>query len=128
MYLNYNANPVCRRVDDCTVRAISVALNQSWEETYIDLCDYGLKMYDMPSSNVVWGRYLRDKGYIRKPIPDTCPDCYTVRDFCADHPIGRYILALHSHVLFVDSGNYVDSWDSGDEAIVYFWMKENEHV
>ena len=128
MWLSFNANPVCRRGDDCTVRAISVALNQSWEETYNDLCDYGLKMYDMPSSNVVWGRYLKDKGYTRRLIPDTCPECYTVRDFCIDHPTGRYILALHSHVVAVEDGNYIDSWDSGDEVPIYYWKKETENV
>ena len=37
MYSYYNANPYKIRVGDCVIRAISKALNQSWEDTYIDL-------------------------------------------------------------------------------------------
>ena len=34
MYEYYNANPYGRHVSDCSVRAISLATEQSWEETY----------------------------------------------------------------------------------------------
>ena len=58
----------------------------------------------MPSANNVWGSYLRDIGYKRYIIPNTCPDCYTVRDFCIEHAHGRYILATGSHVVAVVDG------------------------
>ena len=53
MYKQFNANPIAKRGDDCTVRAISKITGQTWEQTYIDLCAYGLRFYDMPSSNYV---------------------------------------------------------------------------
>jgi len=34
MFKYYNANPFGRLVNDCTVRAISLATNQSWDKTY----------------------------------------------------------------------------------------------
>ena len=37
-YKYYNPNPMARSVGDCTVRAISKATGQDWEETYIGLC------------------------------------------------------------------------------------------
>ena len=38
MYSYFNPNPIKnKRVGDCVIRAISKALNQSWEETYIEL-------------------------------------------------------------------------------------------
>ena len=40
MFKYYNANPLGRKVDDCTVRAISLATNTSWDETYIQLSEY----------------------------------------------------------------------------------------
>lgn len=54
-YINYNANPVNKNTGDCTVRAISVLMNQSWEDTYADLTMVGYYLHDMPSSNQVWG-------------------------------------------------------------------------
>lgn len=125
MFIKYNANPACRRGDDCTVRAIATALNKTWEEIYIDLCIYGLKAYDMPSSNHVWGDYLKDNGYTRHLVPNTCPNCYTVGQFAEDNPEGTYILALHGHVVCCKDGNVYDSWDSLEEVVVYFWKKED---
>lgn len=123
-YINYNANPRRNNVGDCTVRAISKALDQDWETTYCGMALQGYAMRDMPSANAVWGSYLRRKGYHRNVLPNTCPDCYTVRDFCEDYPTGVYILALQSHVIAVIDGDYYDTWDSGDETPIYYWQKE----
>ena len=75
----------------------------------------------MPSSNAVWSEYLRRLGYSRVPLPNTCPLCYTVKDFCIDHPHGRYLLALYEHVVAVEDGYYYDTWDSGDKTVLYYW-------
>ena len=127
MYIDYNANPIGNRVGDCTIRAISLALGQDWELTYSGIAVEGYKLCDMPSANHVWGgAYLRSKGFKRNIIPDECPDCYTVEDFCADHPKGTYILALASHVVAVIDGNHYDTWDSGREIPIYYWQKREE--
>lgn len=124
MYIQYNANPVNARVGDCVIRAVSKALNQSWEETYIGMMIQGYIMFDMPSANHVWGAYLRHKGFNRSAIPNACPDCYTVKDFCSDHPSGSYVLAVDGHVIAAVNGNYYDTWDSGDEVPLYYFSKE----
>lgn len=123
MYRNLNINPLHRRADDCTVRAIAKVLGEPWENVYTDLCPEGLRFYDMPSANHVWGSYLKKKGFIRRIIPDTCPQCYTVAEFAEDHPNGSYILALHGHVVAVENGDYFDTWDSGDGIPIYYWEK-----
>lgn len=120
-FQSYNPNPQHRRVGDCVIRAISKALNQSWDETYTDLYVQGLVMCDMPNANAVWGAYLKSKGFKRHTIPTECEDCYTVEQFCEDYPTGTYILALDSHVIAVRDGYYYDSWDSGDEYPIYYW-------
>lgn len=126
MYRSYNANPEAARVGDCVVRAISKAENKDWEKVYVDLMVTGLKLHDMPSSNNVWGTYLKEKGYIRKIIPNSCPHCYTVDQFCKEHPKGTYILALNGHVVAVENGNLFDTWDSSQENPVFYWEKERE--
>ena len=125
-FVSYNPNPVGLKVGDCVVRALSKALGQKWEETYIDLCVEGCLRCDMPSANAVWGAYLRRKGFEREIIPNTCPDCYTVEDFCADYPNGTYILALDGHVVSVVDGQYYDTWQSGREVPIYYWHRKED--
>ena len=126
MYKPYNPNPLYNRVGDCTVRAITKLTSDSWDKTYTGLCVQGYAMCDMPSSNAVWGEYLRDTGYERHIIPNECPDCYTVEQFCIDHPTGKYLLALSSHVVTVQDGDYYDLWDSGQEVPLYYWKRKEE--
>ena len=123
-YVNYNANPISRRGDDCTVRAISKVLGKSWEVIYMDLCVEGLLKYDVPSANHVWGAYLRKKGYRREVCAEDC----TVADFASQHAKGRYILALYSHVVALIDGDYYDTWDSGEQLVKYYWQKGTNNV
>lgn len=124
-YVNYNPNPHHKNGDkgDCVVRAISKALNFTWDQTYIELCIAGYFEKDWGNSNSVWDSYLRGCGFVRRVIPNTCPNCYTVMDFCYDNPYGVYILATGSHVVAVIDGNYYDAWDSGDEVPIYFYER-----
>jgi hypothetical protein len=123
MWKRHNENPANARVGDCVVRAISTALNQDWVKTYAELCVQGLMFCDLPSSNAVWGSYLAHKGYKRFAIPNDC-NCYTVEDFCKEHPKGTYVLGTGTHALTVIDGNYIDVWDSGQEIPIYYFTKE----
>lgn len=118
-FVFYNPNPAHKSVGDCTVRAVSKALGQDWEQTYIQLALQGFLMGDMPSANRVWGAYLRERGFVRR-TPD---DDITLSEFAAEHPRGTYILALPSHVVCVRDGDWFDTWDSGDEVPIYYWER-----
>lgn len=123
MYVYYNSNPVANHVGDCAVRAISKVLDISWEDAFNKLAVNAFRMGDMPSSNNVIASVLRMNGFYKENLPDTCPDCYTIRKFCRDNPVGTYVLGTGSHVVAVINGNYYDSWDSGDEVPLYVWMR-----
>lgn len=125
MYSHYNKNPLGKNVGDCTVRAISKATGKGWEDTYLALCMQGLIDCDMPSANAVWGNYLRKQGFRRHIVPDTCPECYSVADFAREHPRGTFILALSGHVVCVQDGVIYDSWNSGNETVLYYWTRED---
>lgn len=80
-------------------------------------------MADMPSADRVWWALLEDLGFTKKKIIDLCPDCYTVRDFCRDHPYGIFILGPKEHAVTVIDGDYFDSWDSGNTVPGYYFMR-----
>lgn len=126
MWIKYNPNPTGRSVGDCAVRAISKALDIDWEEAYILITSNGFNMGDMPSSDSVWGSVLRERGFYRKSIPNTCPNCYTAKDFCHDNPIGTFVLGFGGHVATVVDGDLYDSWDSSREIPVYVWYRKEK--
>ena len=123
MYIFYNPNPKGSNIGDCVIRALTKACDMTWDDVYLDLMLLGFVMKDMPSANHVWGTYLMQNGFQRFALPNTCPDCYSVSDFCNDHPKGTYVLATGSHVITIVDGNYYDSWDSGREVPAYLFAK-----
>lgn len=124
-FIYHNENPENIQTEDCVIRALALFLEDSWENIYTDLSMQGFNMHSMPSANNVWGRYLKNNGYRRTTIPDICPDCYTIRDFAIEHPVGKYLVGTGSHVVTVIDGDYYDTWDCGNEVPIYYWRKEN---
>ena len=124
MFIQTNPNPNGSYVGDCVVRAIALAEDRTWNETYINLCLTGLVMYDMPSSNRVWDEYLKSLGYKKHVVPSDCPKCYTIKDFCGEFFSGIYIVGTGTHVVCVKDSNYLDTWDSGEETPLLYWSKE----
>lgn len=123
-FVLYNPNPNKRRTGDCVIRALSIATGYDWERLYIELCMQGFMIGAWGDDNAVWGTYLMGRGFKVQAIPNRCPDCYTVRDFCEDHPRGVYILATGDHVVAAVDGDYMDLWDSGDEIPTHFYWRD----
>ena len=122
-WIRYNPNPTGRSVSDCAVRAVAAALGVDWETAYAMITNNGFLMGDMPSSNSVWGAVLRQNGFSRKALPNSCPDCYTMEQFAEDHPRGVYVVCTGNHVATIADGMLLDAWDSSDEVPVFYWQK-----
>lgn len=121
-YAYYNPNPEKKAVGDCAVRAISKALGQTWDETYVGLCLEGFLRKDWGNADAVWGPYLKARGFTRHWMPEE--DGCTVERFAEEHPAGTYVLSMPGrHVLTVVDGVIFDSWDSGKESPTYFWER-----
>lgn len=120
-YRYYNPNPLQKSVGDCAVRAISAALNISWDESFQGIIRQAYEMADMPSSDSVWGAFLLTHGFKRKAIADTYPDTYTAGDFARDNPHGTFVLAFGGHVATIHNGILYDSWNSSNLIPVYFY-------
>lgn len=126
MWQRFQPNPLARNVGDCSVRAVAKALNVDWETAYARIALAGFLMGDMPSSDAVWGSVLRQNGFYREVMPNTCPDCFTAEDFCNEHPEGTFVLGFGGHVATVVDGTLFDSWDSSNEIPVYYYYRKDE--
>lgn len=123
MWEYFNNNPAGRMVGDCSVRAVSAALNLSWDDAFDLLAHNAKEMCDMPSSDAVWGSVLRQHGFVRSIIPSSCPDCYTIGEFAYDFSRGMYVLGTGQHVATVIDGVIYDSWDSSSEIPSFMWRR-----
>lgn len=121
----FNPNPVERNVGDCSVRAVSAALDVDWETAYALIAEMGFDMADMPSSNDVWGAVLKRNGFSRVVVPHDCPDCYTAEDFARENPEGTFVAVFDGHVACIRDGKILDSWDSSDEIMKYVWYRKD---
>lgn len=124
-FVKYNANPSNRDTIDCVIRGISVLLNLSWNQVHDLLTEKAAKVHEVYVRNDFWIEVLMDMGYKLMFIPNTCPDCITVKKFADHHPEGRYLLGTGSHVIAVVDGDYIDTFDSGAELPIYFLWKES---
>lgn len=125
-WYKFNPNPVNARVEDCAQRAISAALNVDWDTASDMIYDMAKAMGTTTHDDAAWGAVLRWAGFYRAAIPNTCPDCYTVKDFCLDHPRGVYVLKTSGHVVAIINGKAWDTWDSTGEIPSYYWYRRHE--
>ncbi len=124
MWRMYEPNPVRTGAIDCAVRAVSKALNLTWEKSYVLLAVNGFLMGNVLSADEVWGSVLRQHGFRRYIVSNTCPDCYSVDEFCEEHPYGIYVVKSENHVATVVDGVLYDSWPSQDKTVIFYWTLE----
>lgn len=124
MFTPYNPNPRGINTGDCVIRAICKAMNKTWEKVYTELTIKGLQEAMWGDTNTVWEKYLKEHGFVKELLPNTCPDCYTIADFATEHKTGTFIVATGSHVVTVQDGRYFDTWDSGYLIPSYYFRLE----
>ena len=126
MWVYANPNPCRQEEPDCVVRAVCIATGQDWDDVHWDLCILSHYECTMPSVNWLWELYLRKCGFEKFLLPEACPKCVTVREFAKRYPKGTYVIGTGSHAVCVRDGDWLDSWDSGDEVPTYFYRKKGE--
>lgn len=88
MYRYFNANPHGNNVQDCVVRAISVAEGKSWDETYKKLSDIAQEEGILLDDVRFVEKYL-DQRYKR-----VCHYSKTVGEFLQEHSKGIYLITM----------------------------------
>lgn len=120
----YNPNPKKKNTGDCVYRAVAKVTNDDWNSAFVMVASEAYEMKEDTTSNDVWNEVLYSLGFKKRIAPDTCPTCYTIKQFCEDNPTGTYVVATGSHVVAVIDGDYYDTWDSGEQVVAYYYSKE----
>lgn len=128
MFIKKNLNPTGKKKPDCVIRAIAHATGQTWTKVYQDLCDIGLKKFDVPNSKEVYEEYLRIIGWSKMPMPkkfssSTKYKRYTAEDFAKLKEREPLIISVANHLTCSKDGNIIDSWDCGKKSVGNYWIK-----
>lgn len=121
MFQLYNANPKGKKAGDCVIRAFSLALNKSWDDTYTELCQLGMKMKAMPNDTVTYTKYAKDNNMEKCKVLLEDGKKPTVAQFAKINKTGTFVLRVANHLVTVKDGKYHDTWDSGSKSIYTYW-------
>lgn len=114
MFIYFNANPYGRLVNDCTVRAISLATGNTWNETYKELSDFARIQGTMFDDVMYIDGYL-DKMFNK--IYNKKDGRLTVKDFIKKFPIGTYLITMRGHITCCIDGYIYDTFFPGDRLV-----------
>lgn len=115
MFKYYNANPFGRRVNDCTVRAISLATDETWSHTYNELSDFARMQGSMFDDVMYIDGYLDarfDKIYEKNDKRHL-----TVDEFIHLYPVGTYLITMNGHITCCKNGVIYDTFYPGDRFV-----------
>ena len=115
MYKFYNANVKGRFTNDCVIRAISLAEDKTWNETYDELSEIAQRN----------GIILDDVEFV-EPLLDSRYDriCYNskyVGEFAEEHPKGVFLITMKGHITCCIDGIIYDTFDCRDRVMWCVW-------
>ena len=116
MYQFHNANALGNFVNDCTVRAISVAEGKSWDTTYDELSEFAQEKGTLLDDVRFIEDYL-DERYSRVKFKSTY-----VGELCDEFPEGTYLVTMRNHISLLKDGTIYDTFDCRDRFIWSVWQ------
>ena len=114
-YKYHNTNPHKRHIDDCTIRAIGLVTNKSWNDTYKELSTLANKESLMMDSVEFIEKYL-DSKYLRK-----CHYSKTVQEFAKEFPKGKYLVTMNGHITAIIDGTIYDTFNPSNRIMRCSW-------
>ena len=128
VYYQPNDKDIKDKYGDCTIRALSKALNLSWIDTF-DLTIPFCREYQTPN---IFNLPCKLEQEIMKKLGFSYTGISnrqgmkrpTVATFASTHTTGTYILNVANHEVTVVDGKYYDTWDSGSCSLYGYYTKE----
>ena len=129
VYYQPNEKDLKDQYGDCTIRALSKALNCTWVEAFdltIPICrrEQVTNLFNAPSA--IERTFLAELGFIYHGVSNKKGSRRpTVDEFAKAHPTGTYILNVANHEVACVDGNYYDTWDSGKKSLYGYYERVN---
>lgn len=114
MFKFYNANPKGRRVNDCTVRAYSLATNKTWAQAYDELSYFAKQQAIMPDEVKYIDKFLEERF---NRVCECEGKGISVGDFIRLYPYGVYLITMNGHITCVIDGCIYDTFDPSDRLV-----------
>lgn len=115
MFEYLNVNKFDRNVNDCTVRAISLATGDTWDNTYKKLSN-AARERGMMMDNVT---FIED--YLDERFQKVCNYYRKIDDFLHKNPNGTFIISMPGHLTTVIDGVNYDTFDTRDRRMWCAW-------
>ena len=116
MYRFYNNNALGLFENDCTVRAISTATNNSWDDTYEHLSNIARLQGTMMDDKDFIIRYLDERYERIYNIPET------VGKIAGMYPDNILLITMNGHITCSKYGIVYDSFDCRNRIAEYCWI------
>jgi len=116
MYKFHNNNSLGLFTNDCTIRSISTATNNTWDDTYEHL------------SNIarMKGKMMDDKYFIREYLDERYERIYdlprTVGEVAGKYPDNVLLISMSGHITCAKFGTVLDSFDCRDRIAEFCWV------
>ena len=116
MYKFHNNNSLGLFTNDCTIRAISTATNNTWDDTYEHLSNTArLK-----------GKMMDDKVFIKEYLDERYKRIYntpkTVGETAGTYSDNILLITRNGHIVCSKYGVVYDSFDCRDRLVEYCWI------
>lgn len=124
----FNANPKQKKCGDCVIRAISVALDMTWEDTIRDMTEFGIKKGYIINDQKLYPLYLKEKGFIEMKEPRSSSNLKmsvneTIRKgYFKESDVVVANVGSH-HVVCIKNKMVLDTWDSTNQTMHKYWIK-----
>ena len=138
-YVWYNHNPKNRKTGDCVIRAISKALDQTWDDTLDGLVEISHATKYNVTSSECYTRYLQKHGYIKhKQLRKSDNTKYTGEEFChylaysgVTNPVIAHIGSHHISLFGNFDGEGIkchDIWNPNEYCVGVFWITSEDYA
>jgi hypothetical protein len=127
VYYQPNDKDLKDKFGDCTIRALTKALNLSWVDAFLKMVPYCVKyqtsnIFSLPLD--LEKEVMLDLGFTYTGISNKKGTKRpTVREFAKNHPTGTYILNVAGHEVTCVDGKYYDTWDCGYCSLYGYFTK-----
>lgn len=116
MYKFYNNNSLGLFENDCTIRAISTATGNTWDDTYKHLSNLAR----------LEGTMMDDKDFIQKYLNERYERIYdlpySVGEVAGKYPDNILLITMNGHITTSIFGTIYDSFDCRNSRAEYCWI------